>query len=119
MKKKQIQNVCSYEDSVGHELYSMANRLYWLMVILITLLGALMGALLADPKDMGGVAFGTGLISFIFGSIIANHYAVFIEAKAELLLRTARIQEDIDYLCRVKEVELSEKERPADQTPMQ
>lgn len=49
---------------------------------------------------------------------IASHYTVFIEAKAELLLRTARIQEDIDYLCRVKEVELAEKECPDDQSPM-
>lgn len=119
MKEKKIQDVCSYENSVGHDLYSMANRLYWLIVILITLFGALMGALLADPKDMGGVAFGAGLISFIFGSIIASHYAIFIEAKAELLLRTARIQEDIDYLCRVKEIELAAKECPADQLPMQ
>lgn len=102
MSKIKIQDVSGYEDSVGHELYSMANKLFWLIVILVTLLGALLGALLSNPNDRSAVAIVSGIVSFIFSFNIANHYVIFIEAKAELLLRTALIQENIEYLCRVK-----------------
>ena len=106
MSKRIIHDVCSYEDSVGHELYSMANKVFWLIVILVTLFGALLGALLANPNDMAAVSFVSGIISFILSFTIANHFVIFITAKAEMLLRTARIQEDLNYLCRVKEMEL-------------
>ena len=60
-----------------------------------------------------------GLISWWLGSLIAESLTIFIEAKAELLINTAKIQADLEFLCRVKEAELVAKERPADQTPME
>ena len=107
MAKTKVYGLGKYEESLGHELLNATKWLFWIIVILVTLMGALMGALLGGAEDGAACAAMGGIISFIAGAKIAQYYTLFIDAKGEMLLRVARIQEDLDYLCNVKEMELN------------
>ena len=107
MAKTKVYDLGKYEESLGHELLNVAKWLFWIIVILVTLMGALIGALLGGAEDGAACAAMGGIISFMAGGIIAHYYTLFVEAKGEMLLRVVRIQENLDYLCNVKEMELN------------
>ena len=101
-------DVGKYDDSLGHELLNETRWLYWLIIVMITLMGALIGYLIGGPEDGAARAITCGIFSLIIGLKIAQVYTLFLDAKGELLLRTARIQEDLDYLCKVMDIELNQ-----------
>lgn len=96
----------SPKDSVGQELYRYASLCRKLIIALFVIVGIIVGIFVGEEGAPIACIF-FGIIGWLLGSLVADNATIFIDAKAELLINTAKIQADLDYLCKVKEYELS------------
>ena len=109
----------SPKDSIGQKLHRYADTWRILIIILFMLAGIIIGLVVGTGGGelIMGAMF--GFFGWALGYILAGNITIFIEAQAELLINTAKIQEDLDFLCKVKEDELAAQEQSVGQPPSQ
>ena len=104
----------SPKDSVGQELYRYASLCRKLIIALFVIVGIIVGIFVGGEGGPIACIF-LGIIGWLLGSLVADNATIFIDAKAELLINTAKIQADLDYLCKVKEYELAAQQKADEQ----
>ena len=98
-------------NSIGQDIYrysaSIRKMLIFLFVLFGVILGFIVGVLNDSPVAFFLAAAFFGFIGWILGTLFSDYVTLFLDAKAELLINTAKIQEDLDFLCKVKENEMA------------
>ena len=115
-KESPIYQPVSHVDSIGQQLVGFAKGWRITIIVLFIILGVVLGVIWG--KEGWPLACAVlGAIGGAIGSIVVFNVTLFIEAKAELLINTAKIQEDLEYLCKAKEFEIAAQQRAAANKP--
>lgn len=85
----------SPKDSIGQELYRYASLCRKLIIALFVIVGIIVGIFVGIfvGGEGGPIAcIFLGIIGWLLGSLVADNATIFIDAKAELLINTARFR---------------------------